>query len=71
MVVVAQLPFKQAHPMQLAPGLRELLTRGTVHHVRVQRIGVVGQPRTVARTGWQPSLSVECGRGDATRIAQG
>lgn len=36
MIVVAQLPFKQAHPLQLAPGLRELQANGTVHPVRTQ-----------------------------------
>jgi cytochrome P450 len=34
MVVVTQLPFKQAHPLQLAPELRELQANGTVHRVR-------------------------------------
>jgi cytochrome P450 len=36
MIVVAQLPFKQAHPLQLAPGLRELQANSTVHRVRTQ-----------------------------------
>lgn len=34
MVAVAQLPFKQPHPLQLAPGLRELQAKGVVHRVR-------------------------------------
>jgi cytochrome P450 len=34
MVVAAQLPFEQAHPLQLAPGLRELQAKGVVHRVR-------------------------------------
>jgi cytochrome P450 len=36
MVVVAQLPFKQAHPLQVAPELRELQANGSVHRVRTQ-----------------------------------
>jgi hypothetical protein len=36
MVVVTQFPFKQAHPLQLAPGLRELQANGVVHRVRTQ-----------------------------------
>ncbi|WP_375486972.1 cytochrome P450 [uncultured Mycobacterium sp.] len=34
MAVVVQLPFEQAHPLQLAPGLRELQAKGVVHRVR-------------------------------------
>jgi cytochrome P450 len=34
MVAVAQLPFEQAHLLELAPGLRELLTKGAIHRVR-------------------------------------
>jgi pentalenolactone synthase len=29
-----QLPFEQTHPLQVAPGLRELQARGAVHRVR-------------------------------------
>jgi cytochrome P450 len=34
MVVAAQLPFEQAEPLQVAPRLKELQARGTVHRVR-------------------------------------
>ncbi len=34
MATPAQLPFEQANVLQLAPGLRELQSRGTVHRVR-------------------------------------
>jgi cytochrome P450 len=33
-VAIAQLPFEQAHPLQFAPLLRELLAKGAVHRVR-------------------------------------
>jgi cytochrome P450 len=34
MVVAAQLPFEQANPLQIAPRLRELQAKATVHRVR-------------------------------------
>jgi cytochrome P450 len=37
---VAQLPFRQAHPLRVAPGLRELQAKGAVHRVRTE----VGDP---------------------------
>ncbi|MEB4209159.1 cytochrome P450 [Mycobacterium sp. 94-17] len=40
MVANAQLPFEQAHPLQFAPVLRELLSHGAVHRVRTP----VGDP---------------------------
>lgn len=40
MVAVPQLPFEQAHPLQFAPGLRELQAKGVVHRVRTP----VGDP---------------------------
>jgi cytochrome P450 len=39
-VAIAQLPFEQAHPLQFAPLLRELLAKGAVHRVRTP----VGDP---------------------------
>jgi cytochrome P450 len=39
-VALPQLPFEQAHPLQVAPGLRELQARGAVHRVRT----AVGHP---------------------------
>lgn len=38
--IVAQLPFQQAHPLQIAPKLRELQAMGVVHRVRT----MVGDP---------------------------
>lgn len=40
MVVATQLPFEQASPLQVAPGLRELQKKGTVHRIRTD----VGDP---------------------------
>jgi cytochrome P450 len=42
MAAPAQLPFEQANPLQVAPRLRELQTRGSVHRVRTD----------VGDTGW-------------------
>jgi cytochrome P450 len=39
-VAITQLPFEQAHPLQFAPVLRELLAKGVVHRVRTP----VGDP---------------------------
>jgi pentalenolactone synthase len=36
MVAVPQLPFARAHPLQFAPSLRELQSRGAVHRVRTE-----------------------------------
>ena len=36
MVAVAQLPFEQAHPLQVAPELRALQANGAVHRVRTE-----------------------------------
>ena len=35
-----QLPFEQAHPLQVAPRLHELQAQGTIHRVRTE----VGDP---------------------------
>ena len=40
MVTLVQLPFKQAHPLEVAPVLRDLQASGTVHAVRT----AVGDP---------------------------
>ena len=40
MTTPLQLPFEQAHPLQVAPQLRELQARGTIHRVRTE----VGDP---------------------------
>src|SRR6202048_646188 len=40
MTTPLQLPFEQADPLQLAPQLRELQARGTIHRVRTE----VGDP---------------------------
>ncbi len=40
MTTPLQLPFEQAHPLQVAPELRELQARGTIHRVRTE----VGDP---------------------------
>jgi cytochrome P450 len=40
MVAAPQLPFERAHPLQFAPGLRELQAKGVVHRVRTP----VGDP---------------------------
>lgn len=34
MTTSGQLPFRQTHPLKLAPKLRELQSRGTIHRVR-------------------------------------
>lgn len=34
MAIVAQLPFEQAHPLEVAPRLRELQAEGPIHQVR-------------------------------------
>jgi cytochrome P450 len=36
MTTTLQLPFEQAHPLQVAPQLRELRTRGPIHRVRTE-----------------------------------
>ena len=36
MDAVAQLPFEQAHPLQVAPELRALQAKGAVHRVRTR-----------------------------------
>jgi cytochrome P450 len=40
MTTPLQLPFEQAHPLQVAPQLHELQARGTIHRVRTE----VGDP---------------------------
>ncbi len=40
MVAAPQLPFERAHPLQFAPGLRELQAKGVVHRIRTP----VGDP---------------------------
>src|ERR1700682_2381608 len=40
MAAPLQLPFEQAHPLQVAPQLRELQARGTIHRVLTE----VGDP---------------------------
>jgi cytochrome P450 len=36
MTASAQIPFRQIHPLEVAPGLRALQSRGTIHRVRTQ-----------------------------------